>query len=685
MSRKRRKNKNVPNDDFDKNTLKDKNEDIRYRLRNLAKIRNNQQFYTELKVIQNVKKRLVFVKNILVKGKQFVWTTTVKFVEPNVVISVFTAIYFYRKSHQLEIELTQQQRQIEIIERNLEQSPKGSVKSFFKDNWPKILISGGTIIVPVGKQIYNHWQTKQELVVAKGELFETKDYLTETQGKLTQTQGELTKTESQLTEAKSEIIQAIEEISKVKIDSEITLSEINQETQVKISKLHVTLTRFNEAAMYSAQQETKMRSEIFQCRNLLADTLQIRDDLKETVKYYVNLTNQKSIELEDNFLETQVLKATLKDKLVSQARLKVDLDQAKISNEFSFFKIKKLEKQINNFDKERINLRDKLSEKISQCNELELKKQKIQLEYEVDQKKQAKNEQEIENLKLKNKQNDTLLQKSIDETNRCALKMDQAQDKIDQFQEMNLNNEQKTELLNQKIKEQNKLISHKKNKIIELDQKNEQLEYSIADMKNRLNKSRIETEELNCDIAKVKKAFNEASGQEKRELNNLINEKQKAVDKYQKINSKLQSDMVKEGHKLAQSYISQDGLIKEADKLKRDSRVQEKDFFSRLQSERKCQDEKFELATNTAAQLIEQVLNKQESDRDKSWWSKLPIHFQFKINAEPKSEPKTEMHREHFFYSGPGNEQTLTQRVVEKFNHKTGKFEIIKDKLEVIE
>jgi len=688
--------KKTPNDDSDKNNLEQQTEDLRYRVRSLAKIRANQQFYTELAVIQRVTKRAVFVKNMLVKGKDFVWKTTGKFFEPNVVISIVTAIYFYRKSHQLEIELTHQQSQIAVIERNLEQNPKGFAESFFKNNWPKIIISGCTVLYPVGKGIYNHWQTNQELVVAKAEVFETKSYLAETQdylvetqvklnqtqGELNQTQGDLNQTQKELTQTETQLTEATENISKVKINSQITLNEVKKETKIIIGKLHVTLRRFNDAAMLSAQQETKIRTEISECTTLLADSLLIRDDLQKTVEYYVNLTNEKSIELEETFLETKVLQATIEDKLISQARLKVDLDKAKTENKSAFFKIRKLKKQINNFDKERINLRGHLSEKNSQFNALSLQKQKMQLEYQVDQKKQAKNQKEIEDLKLQNNKNDILLQKYIDETNRYALKMDQAQNKIDQFKETSFDKEQKIRLSNQKIEKQNNLIN-------ELDHKNQQLEYSVADMKSRLNNSIIEIDELNCDIAEVKKAFNQASGQEKIELNNLIKEKQKTIAKYKDLNSRLRLDMVKEGQKLAQSYVSQDGLIKEAEELKQDLRVQDNKFFSRLQSERKRQDEKFDLATNTAAQLIDQILNKQDNDQDKSWWSKLSINqfigsFQFRINGEPEPKPEKEIYKEHFFYSGPGNDQTLTQRVVEKFNHKTGKFEMVKDKLEVI-
>jgi chromosome segregation ATPase len=88
----------------------------------------------------------------------------------------------------------------------------------------------------------------------------------------------------QLKQTQDDLKQTQHILGQVKEKSEAEIKQIRQEHQVEISKLHVTLNRFNRAALKSAKRETDMRTKIAECKNKLAEAIELRDSFEQQVK-----------------------------------------------------------------------------------------------------------------------------------------------------------------------------------------------------------------------------------------------------------------------------------------------------------------------------------------------------------------------------------------------------------------
>ena len=207
-------NKNNKNEDDLNDEFKRKKEEIRRK-------KEKSEYEKAQRSIQRRKKIKAFFKKNFNRTKKYTIKIVDKCIDPNFILSLFTALYFYRQLHKMEDNLNSQQQQIAAIERNINSSSYSknpSLKNFCKENLTPIILGASGVLIPVGKQIYRSWATNRKLVQA--------------QDALVQTQGQLVQTQDQLEEANQRTI------------------EVENKYKVKISRLYVTLKPFHSNRLH---------------------------------------------------------------------------------------------------------------------------------------------------------------------------------------------------------------------------------------------------------------------------------------------------------------------------------------------------------------------------------------------------------------------------------------------------
>lgn len=611
-----------------------------------------------------------------------------KIADPHLIVSAATAFMLYQQINKYQTQYEEQQKQIQYIERTLQETPKFSMKKYLKENWGKVALTAGPVIIQIGRHVYIHMVTKQELA--------------QTQNQLVQTKGELSHTTQKLNRAEEETV-------RVKTESEIQLKKIKEDHQIAISKLHLTLNRFNDAALESAKRETQMRNQIQECKNKLVQVLEQRDLVKEELENYEMVNGQKDEELQQISLKMRVVQTQLEDQEIHEARLIADLKQLQEQKKWWSLKEARLKTQVKSAEESRQEVYKKFSLIKKEKSKIEFEKQKLEFDIKTQQKHRVNAEQEVKRLQVENSQNHVLLQKAIDKTNRYAIRMDEAKKQIDEYEKINLSNQEKLNFLQQEIDNKQINIQNKEQIIKNRDQKNQQLEEQINIIQNQLNENLIQNDILNTEIQQAKEDLKKSSAENQAKIQKMIKEKQKIAAEYQKSSSKLKERIKNEGKKLALSYIEQDKLIQEITRLKdqeisdlrdiakkrkanldkqfnqqkADFKKKEESFFSLLQSEREIQEEKFNSVIDTHQELINQLLNQQEQDQKKTWWEKIQVNLNPSVSIDStdstKNQKKEILQRQHHFYPSWATEQTTVQRVTEEYSPEKDKWEIIAD------
>ena len=207
------------------------------------------------------------------------------------------------------------------------------------------------------------------------------------------------------------------------------------------------------------------------------------------------------------------------------------------------------------------------------------------------------------------------------------------------------------------------------------------------DEANQLSNYLLQIRNLSEDRKETKSKLEntENTTQEMRkELQNEIKDKEKTIQNYVKTVSKLRKTIRSKDFELAGSSARQDGLLHQLDNLVKKSDLQKTSFLARLQAEREDQRKQFNSLAERSTELINEVLDQQQSDQKKSWWEKIKVclspHISIpwlKTENEVQKEEPIEKEKEYYFYPSRVNELTGLQKVKEKFLPETEEWEVV--------
>ena len=615
---------------------------LRKRLREQRK-KKQDRILKRQKIIHEVQQ---FLKKIPGSTIRSIGKIGTKLLDPQFIVTLFALFTFQRELNKINNEIAVQKSEIQTVRQQQQQPYK--IKEVWDNNWPKIIVGGGSILFSVGKQAYSHYQTKSELA--------------QTRGKLTEAKSQLNETQNELTEAKKDKIRIKEDYKK------------------HISKLHTTLNRFNDAALASAKRENEMRNEIKQCKNQLGELIEQRDLIKEELFNIEKINESKNHELAEASLEIKVLKNKIQAKETDQAQLEVEFERLNQEKRWWNRRVTQVKKELNIADEERKRLYNQLSSKTKENNRLKKDKENLEKNIENQKKYIDNTQQTITKLKDDNHKNEIALQKAVDKTDRFALRMDEAENKIKSYKQ----NANKFADQNEELKQE---IKNKEYDILIKDQKNQQLEENIQTTKDQLYENIIQKDLLQKQIVEDKNSLAKASKKEKVQIQRLISKHKKDIEARNKINQKLKTRIKKDGKLLAKGEINQELLKDELNnyqnQLKKKHQKVES-YYSRLQTEREEQQQKFNSALETSNQLVNQLLNKQEQDQARSWWQKIPIKIRpsLNLNNQTKKEKTEKIHeRESYFFPSLFTlDQSIPQKVYERYSEEKQEWEIIPEK-----
>lgn len=631
------------------------NEEFNYRaqkefLRNKIRASRKKRNEKKRKRIQRRKKIRKWIRNTPTKSIKVTRKFLKKVVEPQVLVSAITAFIIFKSTIVDQKKFAQLEQEIQDIREQQESTPRTlfhAMKSTCRENWPKIILGGGTILVPVGKHFYKNWQVKQELHQTKGELIQTQNKLDKSQ----------------------------EETVKVRVESTAKLNQVQKDHKITISKLHVTLNHLNSQAMESAKRETFYRNEIESCKIQLAEGIDERNLLNKEVEYLSDVTQQQNEEISQAQVEVKSLEIELSDAETEQAEIKTKLEKVKNENRFFKWETKKLQKELKKVDAHRKELKNDLFLEVKHNNKLTVKKQQLETDLNTLFENQQRAENKIKSLRAQKDKNSIQLKKAVEDTNRYAMQMDKARYEINEFEKKDSKNQRQVNLLNQQVSKLDQQISKLEKIIVQKDQTNYNLEQEIEYQKQLLNKNILENDDLHLDLIDAKKDLKTAYGDHKNELEKIISNTEKTIGENPRRYSKLKTELEKQEKKLNKSYDEQDDLMYEIQTLKNNAEMKEKSYFSRLQSERKQQEEYINNISSSQNNLINEILDQQEIDQKKHWWQKIPVKLSPRVSVNAKQERSKE--RDSYFYPSWANEQPLPQKVRERYSYKRKRWEVI--------
>nr|WAK84898.1 hypothetical protein [Amicula sp. isolate GU52X-4 cfCalB7] len=661
--------KNQPKN-FDNSSNDNSSENLNYRIRreyikktNIEKRRQQiekKRLRTEKR--QNIKQFIVNIpNNILSFTGQVFKATTKKIVDPNflVAVAMFLSLYFnFDQKRTLE----KKEQSIAELNERIEQleNPYSfkNIRTYIKSpRFRSVFIRGGILLIPIAKQLYNHWSTNQQLSSARQQL-------------------------SEVTKENTEIKQ---EIVHVKEKSQSKIERIKDSYDTQISKLHVTLNRFNEAALASAQQEREILGKMQFYKNELAETIENNESLKNEIKLARSLNEKKDQEINDLSLQMKVLENVVSDKEDIEARLTADLLKVTEKNKMFSLKAQKLKGQIKRTHTELLKFQQELSSQKDEVSKLTSEKRKLKKELSTVISQQVVAEDTIKDLQLQTNKAETKFQEAIDKTNRYAMHMDSVNNQINECEKeanQKISEYARTsKIAEDKVTELSRMIKRQEVQLRQKDKQSQQLENEVQLTKAKLNDNVIENYQLQSELSKSKDQLKEVSGQQKRELQKVIATTKRTINNNQKKYAQLQRQFKDQSNQLTHAYIEQEGLIEQVKKLNDRLHNQDKSFFARLQSERQEQEEKFRSTQEISSKLINDLLDQQMKDQKKSWWQKIPITLLTHIEMKSDVPEEKESIRESYFYpafsTAVPTEQSHVQKVTEKYSNKKNKWEVV--------
>ena len=584
-------------------------------------------------IIEQQKKRENFFRNIRSPIKKYL----IKFLDPNIIVCV-AGYYFvvYKQIDKIIEGQNQQQTQINRIEQHI--NPPFSLTRALKTNWPKIVLGSGTVLT-AGKYLYGNWAETRGL----------RSDLDQANRRITESEANLQETESSLQEAKN------------------NLQETKKQHGIYVEKLHSTLSTLNKNALHSADVETQYRSVIVETRNQLAEAIQERDDLIERVKDYEDSYDVRFKEQRDMELLIKSKNNEIEAKESEIIDLEADLAKERAENKRFSFKSSSYKSKLKKVKDSRDKLIKEVSKKNREFTNLRTDHEKLKNNYIEERDRKEVAEEKIEQLNIETKKYRDSLEKANKNTERFAMQMDSVTNKLGQSEET--------------VAEKDKRLADKEKEIKLKDEQNEILRQSVSVLVSKFQQNIIEKDELQKTKEQLENTLKTASPEEQQTLKKQIKEKDKNLGELEKDNKNLKQTIINKDLALEKGYEQQKKLIKKYDDLEGKSKQQQETWLGRLRSEREEQEQRMRQATDTSQEIINNLLNKQESDQSRSWLQRflpsISIKPELSVTQEQVKEQVTR--RESYFYP-PHVPYPHVKPIVEQQDNKTKKWYVVDDK-----
>jgi hypothetical protein len=596
--------------------------------------------------------------------------------EPNTLVGIALAIVLILDSRKIQQEVNNQAKKIDQLERVLESKPEqvSYTKEFIQRNWEKIIVTIAPIVIKIVFDYINHYKAaaQNEIKVTQAETRVTK----------AEQQAEQQAEQSKL-ELENEKIRSQDALKQEKMEFQTRVREVENKALLKISKLHVTLNRFNDQALLYAKKETEMRQIIVESKTELAAAINQRDFLNLQLSESRKLVQTKNHELSKSSLELKSLKQDLEKLEDSQAKFLTELRNAE-EEKFSLKKLidrkeSKLQKIVKKKNDERLELVAKIDNYENDIGTLKVEKEQIskKLESEIREKKLV--EEETEKLKAENLKNDVKLQSSIDATNRVVLKMDEINKELQTLRLRNQKISGENKYFKQKLESEAQVADQQEKQIYENDKKNQELESECEKLRAAISDAIIREDALKDKLELEKLELEKASNEKKSQLEKELQKTQKDLENLNRGKKNLEKASAKQEKELAKQYIKQEELIDQHRKQLLTVYQFGTNLFTQLQRERLYQEEEFKTASQESLQVVNQLIDQQEKDQTIPWYRKMIFQIvpEISINKDPKEEKVVIEKESHFFRSWSSEIPHGSIKIKERYNPKTQKLEII--------
>ena len=533
-----------------------------------------------------------------------------------------------------------QRTQIEQVQAELEkaQNPMYQLKNFWNNNWPKIIIGTGTVLVPLGKQIYRGWETKRQLGQAEVEV--------------TNLRGELSESQTNV-----------------------------QALKLKISRYHITLNRLNNAVLNFTKRESELVQKVRAGNRELVAAYQQCDDLKKESLRFQNMVTEQAQEISNGKVLIKTFEAKLDAAEKTQGELSKELADHKEKNGSWNLKYGRLQRAFTKAEKERSDLVRQLSTAKSKSEGLEIELKNLEKKASTAIKNEIKSQKEVVNLKSEVQVYRNELGEAVKKSNQAAVRVDNMQQKLNSA--LTELGERETELGETNNQLRN-IVTQLNTKVEECEALRVEVEKLTAESEDVWLENRALQESLKRtenELENFRENSDASSRKREKELRAEIKALRKALQKSEKHSAEVVNQLNKVQDKLNHQEKNVENLLKKQDTLSRGNQFLTNQFRSvlaRLIFERNQN----ATVARSANELVNNVLDQQEKDQQKSWWEKMTFNLRPQIffnRSKTEKDPnqdKVEMERFYYFLPAWGNPETSQIRVSERKNPENQKWEV---------